>query len=325
MMNGVLRWPITLTRVARNVLFNLLDPPVLVLTYHRVTRLQSDPQMLAVTPEHFRAQLQLLKKRFSLVRFEDDWPHRKKPAVAITFDDGYADNVLEALPVLEAEETPAAFFVSTGIIGTDQEFWWDELERILLGRRTFPERFELEDGPFGRSWPTGTAAERHVLYKDLLLLMKKVEAARRGLWLMQLRHWAAAGEEGREINRAMTIDELRLLARSKWATVGAHTVTHTPLSSISGAEQRKEIEESKERLESWVDRKIAVFSYPFGQRGDYTQETVDLCRKAGFTKAAANFPGQAHRWTDPYQIPRLVVRNWPAEVFMKQLKRFWIV
>jgi len=324
-MRSVFHWPGTIVRVAGNILFNLLDPPVLVLTYHRVRVSQPDPQLLAVTPDYFRDHLQVLKNRFPVVSFEDDWSHIKRSAVAVTFDDGYADNVLEALPILEETGVPATFFVSTGAIGTDQEFWWDELERILLGEWAFPARFELEDSLFGRTWPTGTAAERHALYTALLLLMKKVEAVRRGSWLTQLRHWVRAGEEGREINRAMTANELRLLAQSNWATIGAHAVTHTPLSSLPVEEQRKEIEGSKKQLESWLGREVRVFSYPFGHRCDYTQETTALCKDAGFVKAAANFPGQAHRWTDPFQIPRLVVQNWPAEVFIKRLKRFWIV
>jgi peptidoglycan/xylan/chitin deacetylase (PgdA/CDA1 family) len=324
-MAGVLRWPLTFARVARNLISNLLDPPVLVLTYHRVAKMQTDPQLLAVTPGNFRAHLQLLKKKFPVVRFEDDWTHITKPAVAITFDDGYADNEVAALPILEELEIPATFFVSTGTIGTAHEFWSDEVERIILGEWTFPERFELDDSRFKRTWPTATVGERHVFYREMLAAMKEVDAMRRNSWIRQLRQWARAGEEGREFNRAMTIKELELLGRSSWATVGAHTVTHTPLSSLPVAEQRREIEDSKRDLESWLGREVTVFSYPFGQRCDYTPESVDLCREAGFIKAAANFPGQAHRWTDPYQIPRLVVRNWPLDIFIKHLRRFWVV
>jgi peptidoglycan/xylan/chitin deacetylase (PgdA/CDA1 family) len=324
-MTGVLRWPITAVRVGRNILSNIFDPPVLVLTYHRVTRLQSDPQLLAVTPEHFRAQLQFLKEKFPIVRFEDNWSDIKKPAVVLTFDDGYADNALEALPVLEEMGVPATFFVSTGLIGANQEFWWDELDRILLGEWAFPESFALDNSRFGRTWPTGTIAERHKLYGEILPAMKQVDALRRDSWLTQLRRWAGAGEEWRESNRAMTVGELQRLGQSRLATIGAHAVMHTPLSSLSLAEQRKEIEESRKQLELWLGREVTVFSYPFGQRCDYTQESVDLCREAGFVKAAANFPGQAHRWTDCYQIPRLVIRNWPPAVFEKSLKRFWIV
>lgn len=324
-MRGVSQWPGTLARVTRNIFFNLLDPPVLVLTYHRVTALQSDPQLLAVTPQHFRAHLQFLKNRYPIVRFEDDWSNIKKPAVVITFDDGYADNVLEALPILEDVGVPSAFFVSTGTIGSKKEFWSDELARVVLGNWPFYETFELDEKHYARSWPTRTFADRQTLYRDLHLLMKSVDVLRRDSWLMRLRQWARAGEEGREENRPMTVAELHRLGRSKWTTVGAHGINHMPLSSMSITDQRKEIEESKMQLESWTGQEVKVFSYPYGQRCDYTQTTVDLCKKAGFTKAASNFPGQGHRWTDPYQIPRLVVRNWPIEVFEKHLRKFWIV
>jgi peptidoglycan/xylan/chitin deacetylase (PgdA/CDA1 family) len=280
---------------------------------------------LAVAPENFRTQLKLLKQRFPIVRFEDDWSSVGKASVAITFDDGYADNVLVALPILEELEIPATFFVCSGAVGTGDEFWSDELERVIMGDRTFPDTFELDDSRFGKVWQTASEEERITLFREIFEAMKRVDVVRRDLWLGQLRQWTRAGEEGRKINRAMTVEELLMLGRSRWATVGSHTVTHTPLSSLPVAEQKKEIEESKRQLESWLGRNVPVFSYPFGQRDDYTHETVNLCRQAGYVKAAANFPGRAHRWTDPYQIPRLVVRNWPAEVFMKHLRRFWIV
>jgi peptidoglycan/xylan/chitin deacetylase (PgdA/CDA1 family) len=101
-----------------NRLLNLVDPPVVVLLYHRVTTLTSDPEMLSVSPDNFRAQMRHLKETVPLVRFEEDWTKVSKPAVAITFDDGYADNALEALPILEEVGVPATFFVSTGTIGT---------------------------------------------------------------------------------------------------------------------------------------------------------------------------------------------------------------
>src|SRR5689334_4536799 len=88
-------------RRAKNRALNLVDSPVVILLYHRVTTLPADPQLLAVSPDNFRAHLKFLKENFPVVRFEDDWSEVKKPAVAITFDDGYADNALEALPILE--------------------------------------------------------------------------------------------------------------------------------------------------------------------------------------------------------------------------------
>jgi peptidoglycan/xylan/chitin deacetylase (PgdA/CDA1 family) len=309
---------------SKNRLINLFDRPVLVLLYHRVTTLGSDPQLLAVSPDNFRAHLQFLKNNFLLVRFEEDWSKIDKPALAITFDDGYADNVLEALPIIEEIGVPATFFVSTGTIGTRQEFWWDELEHLVLGEHICPDRFVLEDSRFGQAWPTTSAAERQVLFEEIQPPMRKIDAKRRESWLKQLRQWAQTEVKDCEAHRSMTVEELQRLAQSRWATVGAHTITHTALSYLKSEEQRQEIIGAKTELESWLEREVTAFSYPFGTGEDYTRETVDFCRKAGFVKAAANFPAQVHSWTDLFEIPRQLVRNWPLEVFAEKLKEFWI-
>jgi len=306
-----------------NRLINRIDPPVVILLYHRVTTLPSDPEMLAVTPGNFREQMLHLKDTFPIVRFEEDWSKISKPAVCVTFDDGYADNALEALPILEEVEVPATFFISTGTIGSRSEFWWHEVERIILEKQSLPPLFTLEADSFERSWSTGLPEDRQEFYQGLVRHMNDADAEHRTDWLVQLRRWAQTNEEAADRHRAMTVDELRLLAGSSRVTIGAHTVTHTRLSSLSPAVQREEISASKRELEAWLGREIAIFSYPFGRRSDYTQESIALCRQAGFSKAAANFPGQAHRWTDPYQIPRHLVRNWPLEIFTGKLRGFW--
>jgi len=324
MLNKFLGLARTMVRTPLNALLNLADPPVIVLVYHRVTNLSCDPEMLAVAPENFRAQMRYLKENVALVRFEEDWSKAPKPAVAVTFDDGYADNALEALPILEEVGVPATFFVSTGTIGTSRQFWWDELERIVIGRQGLPSSFTLNDDRFGKSWPTATESDRQKFYQQIVPSMKSIDPERREAWLAQLRLWAGGGDEiGDLTQRAMTVDELRLLAGSRWATVGAHTVTHSRLSVLTPAAQLEEIAASKRQLEEWLSREITVFSYPYGRKSDYTGETVALCRGAGFIKAAANFPGQAHGWTDPYRIPRLLVRDWPVEAFAGKIQGFW--
>lgn len=308
----------------RNRFQNLIDPPILVLVYHRVTSLSSDPQQLAVCPDNFLNQMSFIKDNYPVLRFEDDWSKLKKTSVVITFDDGYADNVREALPVLEKIGVPATFFVTTGALGGGREFWWDELERILLAEREYPPTFELWDDCFGRSWPTESFVERSTFYQKIHLLIKKVDTSRREDWFRQLRYWADIAEEGRSTHRAMTVIELQKLASSGFVTIGAHTVSHTPLAALSNDEQQREIIESKRTLEGLTGRDITVFSYPFGGKNDYNDETIRLCRNAGFVKAASNFPGQVHRWTDPYQLPRQLVRNWDIDTFVTNMKRFLV-
>ena len=306
-----------------NRLANAVDPPVVVLLYHRIAELRHDPELLAVTPDNFRSQLRHLKENFPVVRFEADWARIDRPAVAITFDDGYADNALAALPIIEEVGLPATFFITTGTIGSSREFWWHELQDLILERNQLPASFTLQDQRFGRTWPTESEQARGAFYSGIVRVLNEVDTPHRDRLLLQLRIWAGAETEPSGLHRSLSVAELRHLAGGDGVTVGAHTVTHTRLSALSRDAQREEIMASKRQLEAWIDREVKVFSYPFGRRCEYDRHSIQLCREAGFTKAAANFPGQAHRWTDPYQIPRHLVRDWPVERFAEKLRGFW--
>lgn len=306
----------------RNRILNIFDSPILVLIYHRVATLPSDPHQLAVSPENFLNHMMYIKNNFPVLRFEDTWSNIKELSIVITFDDGYADNIRSALPILEKVGVPATFFISTGYLGSQREFWWDDLERILLQERVLPSTFTFHDAMYGNTWPTESYPERHNLYQNFHQLVRKVDAARRADWFRQLRVWADLGEEGRTSHRIMTIHELQELASSNLVTIGAHTVSHTPLAVLPYDQQQQEIFESKRQLEELTGRNISVFSYPFGGKGDYTPESVQLCRKAGYIRSASNYPGQVHRWTDSHQIPRNLVRNWQQDIFQRTIQEF---
>lgn len=310
--------------MARRLLQNRLNPPVLVLLYHRVTTLDADPQLLAVTPENFRAQMLFLKENFVLARLEDEWSRLEKPAVVVTFDDGYADNTLEALPILEELGVPATFFVATSLIGTDREFWWDEVERVLLAEREYPPLCELPLAEGTRRWPTGKAQDRRRMYHDLLPLLRGSLPETRDQHLERLRIWAGAQPQGRDSHRVLSRHELRRLAASPQVTLGAHTLSHSSLSVLPASRQREEIAGAKSWLEEVLGQEVQVFSYPFGTRGDYTAETVAICRDTGFTRSCSNFHGQWRADTDLQQLPRRIVRNWDLATFKKELFRFWI-
>lgn len=311
-------------RATGNRLRNLIDSPIIVLLYHRVAELPSDPEQLAVSPSNFRQQLVYLKQHFSIVQFDEEWRGLQSPAVAITFDDGYADNLFQALPILEEVSVPATFFVSTEQLVTGQLFWWHRLEALLLGDGLFPDRFELQDSRFGGSWGTSSSELRHALYARLGMRLRRLDVDRREEWLRQLADWAGSGATPADSqHRPLSPDELCRLAASPLATIGAHTVSHTALSALSVARQREEIFSSKADLEKFLGKEITTFSYPYGRKCEFNRVSRDLCREAGFFRAAANFPGQAHRWSDPMQIPRHLVRNWDAKTFATELKGFW--
>jgi peptidoglycan/xylan/chitin deacetylase (PgdA/CDA1 family) len=110
-----------LRHAARWLKYRLVQP-ALILMYHRVTELPNDPYLLAVTPKHFAQQLGVIRRYGvpmrlgQLVEALQDGKVPKR-AVVVTFDDGYADNLYNAKPLLELYSIPATVFVTTGCIG----------------------------------------------------------------------------------------------------------------------------------------------------------------------------------------------------------------
>jgi hypothetical protein len=128
-----------------------------VLLYHRVADLETDPWALAVSPRHFAEHLEVLR-RSRVVLTLDELSGRSmrgddpSTAVAISFDDGYADNLHCARTLLECHEFPATVFLATGNLGCQREFWWDELDRLLLQPGTLPSALELNIGDRQYCW-----------------------------------------------------------------------------------------------------------------------------------------------------------------------------
>src|SRR5690606_6002950 len=134
-----------------------------VLMYHRVAHDPLDPWRLCVRPEHFDAQLARLRSRRRVVPLRQlvaEHRARRLPhgTVAITFDDGYADNATRAVPLLRRHGLPATCFLTAGAIGAGREFWWDELEHLLLAPGPLPPRLHLVLGDVARTWTLGAAA-----------------------------------------------------------------------------------------------------------------------------------------------------------------------
>jgi hypothetical protein len=76
-------------------------------------------------------------------------------------------------------------------------------------------------------------------------------------------------------------------------------------------------------LENLIERPVRYFSYPFGLKKDYDAGSIALCREIGFKMACSNYYDQVHSWTDPYQIPRMIVRNWPIDIFKAKISQFF--
>lgn len=313
----------------------------IILCYHRVTELDTDPQLLSVTPQHFREQLDVLRQHYHVARLQDwtsEQPNSARRTVIITFDDGYADNFHEALPLLQEANCPATVFITAGKIDDEGEFWWDELERVILVPENLPNELSVSIGGHNYYWDTRPrrADEQirdgwHVLlqqeptpcqaaYLDLCRLLRKVDEVERSRVLNELRTWAGLERSGRRSHRPLTRSELCSLQENELIDIGAHTVTHPSLAALSISAQEVEVKKCKVMLESFIGRPVRSFSYPFGGVDDYTADTIRLVRNAGFDCACANYPGLAAHTQDRYQLPRFLVRDWDGDYFAKTLE-----
>lgn len=317
-----MRWPglRTLARVTSR--FRRVEPGSFVLLYHRVTTLTSDPWDLCVTPQHFVEHLDTLRRhRRHLVRLRD-LARRQAPtaAIAITFDDGYADNLTEAAPALERMNIPATVFIATGSIGSTREFWWDELEKILLSGRVLPAVLRLRIREREVEWsvgrPDALPARRNV-YFSVWQALVELSPEERLQQMDALLEWSAIPPTPRESHRTLSLDGLRALARLDCFDIGAHTVSHSSLSALSSAERRREIGESRDFLESTLQRKVADFSYPYGR---YCSDTMVATREAGFHAAFTTEAQPVLDSSDRYALPRVCVGNWSGKEFERRLR-----
>jgi peptidoglycan/xylan/chitin deacetylase (PgdA/CDA1 family) len=298
---------------AINALANCQEAPIIILLYHRVCEIKNDCQGLAVSPKNFDQQIKFLSQNYPILCFDADWSQVKQTSFVITFDDGYSDNETQALPILAKYSSPATFFVAAENIQTGNEFWWDQLEQIITNTQANLDKLQL---------PIALPTSKEQLIIQLQLALKSFSVPKRKNFINQLAQQAKVKLVTRTTHRPLTEKELIALDSEKLVTIGSHTINHPQLSALSYAEQKDEINNGKIQLEAILKHSIETFSYPFGNKNDFSAITIDICKKSSICKVAANFPGQVHSWTNPYQLPRHLVRNWDINEFKNQFFRF---
>jgi len=296
---------------------------LIVLLYHRIARETSDPWSLCVTPEHFVEHLQVLQnfRRVPLSRLDPSgYPLFGDPEIAVSFDDGYSDNLGVAAPLLRLYDTPATFFIATGYIGATGEYWWDELERIVFEGAPLPSSLTgiTEGLTFSRQVPPDQ--NRAETYTFLYEQLQPLSDDTRRLLLGRLADECWPVPEARLSRRPMALDELRTLAAEQLFEIGAHTVRHPLLAARPVGEQYREIRESKEFLERELDTPIHSFSYPYGGKQHYLPATVAAVRECGFARACTTGGHPVKRQDGPFEMSRLNVTDMDGDAFFKFLQ-----
>jgi peptidoglycan/xylan/chitin deacetylase (PgdA/CDA1 family) len=335
-----------LLKTARRIR-NTFVSRIAILLYHRIADTESDPYDIVVSPTHFEQHLQVARSLGRIMRLQElvqalqggKLPHR---AIVITFDDGYADNLYQAKPLLEKYDAPATVFMTTGSVGREREFWWDELEQILLQPNSLPRSLRLEVA--GRpplecdlgdaaaytpenyrrhmGWSmngSGDPTPRHLAFRALHRFIRSLGDGERRQAMDRLLSWARMTPTVRPTHRAMDQNEVVELARGGTLEVGAHTVNHPALSAQPIDVQRDEIRTSRIDLERRLGSPVKSFAYPYGL---YTDQTVQAVREAGFESACSCIAKAVRRGSDLMQLPRLEPQDWDASQFQRQMREW---
>lgn len=271
-----------------------------VLIFHRVLPARDALQPSEPTAGEFAARMSWLKSCFNVVSLAQGvaglrggpLPPR---AIAITFDDGYADNREIAAPILQRLGLPATFFVATGFLDGGRMF-----NDIVIETVRRAARLDLRDLGCGEHTLTEDASRRaairaildHVKYQPLQAREALVEqiAARAGSPLPP--------------SPMMTSEQVAELHRMGF-DIGGHTVRHPILAEIDVDEARREIVAGRRRLEDITGAYVAHFAFPNGKPGrDYRRAHVALVREAGFDAAVSTARGVSRVGADLYQLPR---------------------
>ena len=293
-----------------------------ILLYHRVARQDCDPWGLAVPPALFAEQIEALARRrtvVSLERLADELERGRAPDdwVAITFDDGYADVLHEACPVLRRHGCAATLFVTTDMLDS-HVFWWDRLARAILTPARLPEELELDDGPTPLRWSAAKdGADRSALHLAIWRRLRRQDPKRRDGLLDAIEAWAGVAPSRDGEDRALTTAELRELAGSGVFSIGAHTLSHAPLPELTQSEKAVEIAGSRRRCEEILGRKVDTFAYPFGE---LDVEAREEARRAGFRLACSTVRGPVRPDSDRFALPRVTVKpSWSGARLVSQL------
>jgi peptidoglycan/xylan/chitin deacetylase (PgdA/CDA1 family)/CelD/BcsL family acetyltransferase involved in cellulose biosynthesis len=278
---------------------------LLIVAWHNVERTWNYPAAPGAGAAGFEHQLRRLQRLGTIVPLETSLrqlttgqplPPR---AIALTFDDGYRDNLEVGAPVLERLGLPATFFLVPGILDGTVSPWWETVAWAV--QRTARTSLDWE----GQTLPLGGRAGRRTLELVTDRLKEHDQVGRAAAVAELLERLEPDGEPDHR-RLFLDWDGARELLRRGFE-VGAHSMDHAILARESPAAQLTDLVESRRRLEAELDVAVDVLAYPNGSRADYDAATVDAARRAGYSHGLTARSGWNSRATPLFEIRRVVL------------------
>ena len=248
----------------------------------------------------FKEQLVFLKKNYNLVSLDNllSFEKNKKASISITFDDGYKDNLTNALPILNELKVPATIYVITKFFQNDLSVWWYELQDYIWEKS---ENIKFEYNKKNYDFPIKSNFEKWICFNKLKDIIKKFDKMEQNKFLSIV----IKREERKQFkNIFLSKEDLKLLCSNPLITIGAHTHNHLSLKNLKQNDCTEEIKTSKRILEDITGLKIKHFSYPYGTKSDAGKREFKIVEDLGFSSAVTTTVGRLLR-KKIFNLPRI--------------------
>lgn len=283
-----------------------------VLCFHRVipkVQLKSDngPNAGAcVSVDQFDRQIRELKKRFRIVSLDDFLKHIRSDSseflLALTFDDGYKDNLLYGLPILEKYHTPATIYITTRFAEGDTRIWWFNLWDHLLSIDKLSVSYKNRN----KLWILKSLKQKKECFFELKI------------WILQLKvseQWdlltAITQTKDHKLytELCLTWDEIILLDKHPLINISAHSHSHANLRQEDNVSLNFELAKCKSLLEHYLQRSVKHLAYPYGGTGEASDREFNATETADYHTGSTTIFSPIYKNTSLYNMPRLVVLN----------------
>lgn len=286
----------------------------LILMLHRVLPDDASAALphrneLCIGQETFDGLLQWLSRHFDCMSLMELLESRGKPAckgrprVALTFDDGWRDNALNAFPLLVKHQVPASIFLSTDYIGSRQRFWWESVGETLWGSHGEAPRYRLIEQlrKLGRPMPVSYFLNAHPVARSLTLarFLQSLKSLS-----PQALHLLTDACPTESLPQAMDWQQVRELEASGLVRFGPHGASHALLPFLDDESLHQELQRSHDALLSGCRNPLPVYCYP---NGDHDARVRDSVARHAYPWALSTRPGVCQADDDPLALPRIGV------------------
>ena len=258
-----------------------IKPAKLIMMYHRLSD-KDNGVFPGIKPTNFERQISVLKKFFKVITLSEFAELRnsaKDSLAVITFDDGYKNTYTKAFPVLKDNGIPATVFLTTGPIDNRDMVWTDKLNLIKKNDASLLE------------------ATKNNL-KNMPNSMKEAK-------LNKLLSQSSINIDSLPHTEKMLSWEEVTLMNSEGIEFGSHTVNHPILTKISLDEAKKEIKNSKYKIELETGKPVTTFCYPNGMKSDFNDDIKQILKESGFKCAVTSVEGKVNDSDDNLALKRI--------------------